>query len=67
MRYFVDVRHWRAEALQSRPHWLLALTLPFSRNDHEHTPKKVAVLFRLRRERLSGLPAALISDRCGGK
>jgi len=34
---FIDVRLKSAEALWSRPHWLLALTLPFSRSDRALT------------------------------
>jgi hypothetical protein len=33
----IDVRLQGAEAPLSRPHWLLALALPFSRNDRAHT------------------------------
>ena len=39
LRYFIDVRPTSAEAPMSRPHWLLALALPFSRSDRALTTR----------------------------
>jgi hypothetical protein len=77
LRYCIDVTTRRVpKHSSSRPHWLLALALPFSRSDRAHTTRGVGAGLpraNLRRSKPPELPSDLLrgrptsNARCSGK